>query len=146
MPARSKPSGRSIAGLVVVGALISACANVQSRRTGDEVTNPLAAPSRIRADLVGRKANLFIDPDSIRDARIGQVYACPIEAGLRAAPMTCVCVELNAKNRMGGYTGMQRRVAVYRNYVFESMKDAEMSDDCGTFEPFTELNGSAATR
>jgi len=118
-----------------------ACANVQSRRTGEEVTNPAAAPERIRADLVGRKSTLFIDPGSIRDARIGQVYACPIEAGLHAAPMTCVCVELNAKNRLGGYTGTQTKVAVYRNFVFEKLKDVEMSDDCGGFSPFPELNG-----
>ena len=44
-------------------------------------------------------------PASIRDARISLPYSC---LGWTA----CVCVEANAKNSFGGYTGLQQNVAV----------------------------------
>lgn len=59
--------------------------------------------------------------------------------------MTCICVETNGKNSFGGYTGMQKRIAVYRASTLISYEDWDFGDRCDDMQPFPELNGDYAT-
>jgi hypothetical protein len=47
----------------------------------------------------------------IRDATIGEPHACNVDLGL--GPGWCVCLELNAKNSYGGYTGIKRTLIIF---------------------------------
>src|SRR4051794_23525830 len=60
-----------------------------------------SAQDNAKRAILANKSRMFKDPDSIRDASIGAVAACPSGNG------DCVCVELNARNSTGGMAGLQ---------------------------------------
>jgi hypothetical protein len=87
--------------------------------------------------ILSSKSRMFNDPDSIRDASIGTVAPCPSGAG------ECVCVELNARNRYGGMTGLQTigvRITGSDAVAFGEMAD---TSTCGKMIPFQALNGKS---
>lgn len=92
--------------------------------------------SAVKKAIVVNKDEIFKDPDSIRGAKIGQPGPCPSRNG-----KTCVCVGLNARNAYGGMAGYH----VIGMYVTGNHAESfgEMSDtkDCGTMQPFPQLNG-----
>lgn len=100
--------------------------------------NPaLAATSSDAAKraILANKSRMFVDPDSIRDAAIGTVAACPSGNG------DCVCVEANGRNSMGGMTGLHTigiRLAGGTAEAFGTMAD---TSTCGKMVPFPALNG-----
>lgn len=89
-----------------------------------------------KAAVIKYVKDTFFDPYSIRDVTISNVITSPTQPEWRA-----VCVRMNAKNRMGGYTG--------QTYTSIRMKDgvavSSLTDALGCmdgrlkFYPFPEL-------
>lgn len=96
--------------------------------------------------VLAERSRLWKDPDSIRDAAIGVPHACV--GGLSHVadmPNVCVCVELNARNSLGGYTGLKRTEVLIRDTrVVDVITPArEMTYPCGAMTPFPEMNGGS---
>jgi hypothetical protein len=134
--------------LGLTGILLAGCASVET----------VAATKPLIADQVARKIildhrSIWKDPDSIRDARIGQPYACtdesvaapgPYSIATTKLPASCLCIELNAKNSYGGYTGIHRTIAVFPETGDFSTLDGGtkgFQEHCQNLHPFPELNG-----
>jgi hypothetical protein len=97
---------------VVGGAIgLAACATPP---TSENAGAPPANYREIARDYL--RSNL-LDPHSARDVqiaqpRIGQVY---VEGTFRHENGWAVCYRANAKNRMGGYTGLKEAVMLIRD-------------------------------
>jgi hypothetical protein len=83
--------------------------------------------------VVQNKRSLFKDPDSVRDAALGQPYR-----GLFGS--TRVCLRANAKNSFGGYTGINDQLLSIANGVATPLGPVGISDNCGIFIALPELN------
>jgi hypothetical protein len=107
-----------------------------------------------RQRVLTERAHLWKDPESIQGASIGETHPChhTIFVGggrMVDAPASCICLELNAKNSYGGYTGLKRTVAVFPETGETHIKDGAYSgfeEYCRNMKPFPELNGRIATR
>lgn len=105
--------------------------------TDSQPTDPFPANYRqIVADHL--KSNLF-DPYSVRNAQISEPRAHNAIAG----PRWNVCFRGNAKNRLGGYTGMRDTLFVIQSGRIIATDDEYGSTTCAgaTFGPFPELAG-----
>jgi hypothetical protein len=120
-----------------VGAFLASCASEQVRNE-----SPLTIEDAKAVILTQRSSN-WKDPDSIRDARIGQPYPCI--GGLihaAASPTACVCIEANAKNSFGGYTGLKQQVAYLHGRTVVDFQPPRLAmDHCDGLVLFPELNG-----
>jgi hypothetical protein len=98
-----------------------------------------------RAAIVANIKSTYFDPYSIRDAQIsGAVEGTGIDSS--KTPM--ICVDENAKNRMGAYTGKSATV-YYFNGAGQISRSVNSSDDifvnafCHdnrlTYTPFSEI-------
>lgn len=108
--------------------VLSACATPEA--------TPGPAPD-LKPALLAHRAELFKDPDSIRDAAIGHES--------RFLNMAWqVCIRLNAKNSFGGYTGLQEHViTIYDNGAPPIIQEPTIVSGCGAgYEPFPEMNGN----
>jgi len=127
-------------GMTAIGAITAAalagCAGGADMHGAAALSTPT-----IKQDLLTHRNEVWKDSSSIRGARIGQAYSCQQRGDFSGTPMTCICIESNAKNSFGGYTGMQKRVAVYRGSTMVSYQDWDFGDLCDGMEPFPELNG-----
>jgi hypothetical protein len=97
---------------------------------------------------------IWKDSESIRDARAGEPVACVDKKAANASmfgvqwleiPGTCVCIELNAKNSFGGYTGITRTVAMWQDDGAFKVLDggtAGYQQYCQGLKPFPQLNGN----
>jgi hypothetical protein len=126
---------RTLLGLSLL--FLTGCASNQ----GTEMQAQALTTQEIKQNLIAHRSELWKDPGSIRDASIGQAYSCPRHGGFSGLSTTCICIELNAKNSMGGYTGLQKKVAVYRGATVDVIKDWDFDDRCDAMEPFPEFNG-----
>jgi hypothetical protein len=100
---------------------------------------PKSAPAKLspaRAAILRSKSRIFVDPDSVRDARVGQPYKCPSGGG-----DICICLEVNAKNTSGGMAGLQVIGLWIKGDAAESFGKMYDEAACGKLEPFPELNG-----
>lgn len=112
---------------------------------------PLPSAAEARKRVIGAKAQLWKDPYSIRDAKAGETYSCTdtvIRPGgiIGEDPASCMCIELNAKNSYGGYTGIRRTIAVFQDSGGISSKDGGIKgfeQYCTGLMPFPELNGQS---
>lgn len=79
----------------------------------------------------------FFDPYSIRSASISE----PVQGHLLFQQGYIVCVELNAKNRMGGYIGLQKTAYLLnRDTVVQTMTKAPLCNSPQlNFSPWPEL-------
>jgi hypothetical protein len=122
-------------------------------------------PANYKALIRAAKSDLFVDPDSVRDATISapKLAAGPIPSNSNNAPSKwvtpwIVCVRANARNRMGGYGGKTMvAVLIYGGEIFSTrsgtihitrgmtLEDAgaHWCQDHEVFEPFPELNGKS---
>jgi hypothetical protein len=92
---------------------------------------------------------MWKDPYSIRDAKAGEPVTCPTQHGLFPPATSCVCIEANAKNSYGGYTGSRRTIAILSsaNGTFISTSDGGImgfDEICQGMQPFPQLNGDYA--
>jgi len=100
---------------------------------------PAAKLSPAKAAILRSKSRIFVDPDSVRDARVGQPYQCPAGGG-----DVCICLEVNAKNTSGGMAGLQVIGLWIKGDAAESFGRMYDEARCGKLEPFPELNGRRA--
>lgn len=104
--------------------------------TAAPVASPIG-PMEVRRILLEQKPRIFKDPDSVRDAEIGQIMPGPFGS-------TIVCVRLNARNAFGGYTGLtESTVQIGANRQVVNVQRATWSSGCNQYlyRPFPELNG-----
>jgi hypothetical protein len=103
-----------------------------------------------REIIIAQRSRLWKDPYSIRDGRISAPHTCPSHALLTQrdkSGLVCVCVEANAKNSYGGYTGLQKTRLLFRGREIVDMHGPLFTgakatpDGCGSFQPFPEING-----
>lgn len=99
--------------------------------------DPLLSQSDLKRALVANRSRIWKDPDSIRDARIGEPYPCPLNRG------TCICIEANGRNAYGGFTGIRKTGFAFMTAAdFEVLGEMGAYATCGTFTPFPEMNGA----
>lgn len=112
----------------------------------------IAASSLSRADVgrlvLAQRARLWKDAPSIREAKLSDPMICPANdlASLPAsAGSTCACIEANAKNGYGGYTGLHRTVVIVPPAGDLSTSDAGIRGFAmicdADMAPFPEMNG-----
>ena len=132
-------------GGVAVCTLLGGCV------TQSETPPAIAYQRTVAADvatkvILSNRSTIWKDPYSIRDARIGEPVTCPTQSGLFPAATSCVCIEANAKNSYGGYTGIRRTVVVISsaNSTFLNTSDGGIKgfeEICQGTQPFPQLNG-----
>lgn len=106
-------------------------------------------PNNYRAASVAAAKETFFDPYSVRDASISQpLYASAVFDGVSMVARRgwIVCVKANAKNRMGGYTGIQETVMLFEGEAVATTLSGpdyagQIIDHCKTaiYSPFPEL-------
>jgi hypothetical protein len=84
-----------------------------------------------------RRARLFNDSDSVSDASSGRSFPCLGGGG------HCVCLEVNAKNAYGGYTGIQTVLIEIDPSGIPKNLGGNLGSDfpSGKMTPFPQLNG-----
>jgi hypothetical protein len=138
---------RTAAGLLgAVAVLAAGCANQVQDAGAPGAAAPAAgfmSMAEAKAIILAGKSRYWKDPGSIQDARIGPVQSC--HGGLAhvvALPNQCVCVEANARNGLGGYTGAHQSVFLFADRTVVDVLDKPRSQDvCEPAQPFPELNG-----
>jgi hypothetical protein len=85
-----------------------------------------AASASERAAIVADIKGNYFDPYSIRDAQISSAVEGTGLDGSKSPPM--ICVDDNAKNRMGGYTGKSATV-YYFNGAGQITRSVNSRDD-----------------
>jgi len=112
--------------------LALACAGCAG--TISQTREPAIPDGALRDLVLSSKGELFKDPASIREASIGHGYVCKDGD-------SCICISANAKNGFGGYTGIQKHVAVWNAGQLRYMRDWDFGDQCDYLTPIAELNG-----
>jgi len=88
--------------------------------------------------LVANRERIWKDSRSVRNAKIGDPYECLSNDGT-----TCFCIEANARNSLGGYTGASLSQAKFDSPTSVRMIDAMYAPEkCGRMVPFPEMNGA----
>src|SRR5580704_6955522 len=98
---------------------LSACAAAQVYAPGgglnpivEEPTKSTLTREEAEKIVLKTRSSLWKDPLSIREAKSGQTSECQFDdvssGKLIKRAGTCICIELNAKNAMCGYVGLQR--------------------------------------
>lgn len=111
-------------------------------------TKPLLTTDEAKAAVLANRSKVFKDPDSIKEAKIASAMACTIDQvngpQWSKVPSSCVCVELNAKNSYGGYTGVKRSVIAFPEVGEPDVLDTGTNGAdryCTDLRPFPELDG-----
>jgi hypothetical protein len=122
---------RIILGAVVFAVVVSGCAI----KPNPEEIGPY--PSNYKEMLKAHVLRTYFDPYSLRSVSVSQ----PIQGHLFFQQGWVVCLESNAKNRMGGYAGLQRTAYLLnRNAVVQTMEKATLCDDARvSYSPWPEL-------
>ncbi|WP_288582329.1 hypothetical protein [uncultured Methylobacterium sp.] len=126
--------------ILIAGAALSACSVREANLKMWDNQRPANASER--AQIVDYIRNNYLDPYSIRDAEIAEVLT---STGVDARMYGNICVNMNAKNSLGAYTGRQ-----YQIYYFNQsgkLYDAQQgtfhsimcSDKRVRYSPFKEL-------
>lgn len=126
---------------LLVGLALAGCSTNTESLTPAPGTAPLGFEDMKQLVLTNR-SRIWKDPSSIRDPQIGQPFACVGGlAHIAAMPDVCVCVEANAKNSMGGYTGLkQNEILISGRQIVDILPPrGAFGDRCGRMTPFPEL-------
>lgn len=124
-----------LGGALILSLLLAGCVTQQTHE--NIYLGPHLTQDQTKAFIIANKHRIFVDPDSVRDVGITIPYASP-----RAR--TTVCLQLNARNRMGGYTGLQEMyVFIQPDGQFDTHAVTDPSEGCGLpFRPFPELTAT----
>ncbi len=122
---------RSVILLLALG--LSGCLANRYIALTEDTRKPTAADKKIIIDYV---KSAYFDPYSIRDAKISPIMK------IKDKTLEFYCLELNSKNRLGGYVGLRRKL-----YLLSSEDTALFEDENGTvcestsltYVPFPEL-------
>ncbi|MGY4370575.1 hypothetical protein ACVW1A_006640 [Bradyrhizobium sp. LB1.3] len=127
------------------------CAVLGGCVTQNDPAPSVAYQRTISADVatkavLANRSTMWKDPYSIRDAKVGGPVTCPTQNGLFPTATSCVCIEANAKNSYGGYTGIRRTIAVFSSTsgAFINTSDGGIvgfEEICQAMQPFPQLNG-----
>jgi len=122
---------KNLLGAALLSVLISGCAVTPN----PEAIGPY--PSDYREIIKSHVLRTFFDPYSIRSASVSQ----PIQGHLLFQQGWIVCLEANAKNRMGAYIGVQRTAYLLnRGSVVQTMNKAPLCNNPQVnFAPWPEL-------
>lgn len=123
---------RNLIILLATSAALASCVTAQPSVPGVK-----QVPANYRAVTASLIRSSLKDPYSVRDARISGVV--PL-SGVLAGNGQGVCVEFNAKNSFGAYTGVERHTVMFRNGAASSIQDGTCDD--GDYGPFPELSSN----
>lgn len=114
-----------------VALFLAACATTDPRLAMANIEANL--PTNYKALIIDHAKRDFFDPYSIRSARISE----PRSWG----KLILVCVEANAKNRLGGYTGIQPTVYEFINKELSTSfsNNVFLCPSDITYRPFPDL-------
>lgn len=117
--------------------LLAACTSEQT---------PLAAPKTLQPENYKQKViqhvrQNYFDPYTVRDASISKPFAVN---RIGHGEVWFVCVRSNAKNRMGGYTGIKPTAYWFRNgEIAPTSNESSQYDDFNCayaqYSPFPEI-------
>jgi hypothetical protein len=112
--------------LAIMTAALISCATTD--------TNPGLPPSDYRQVLHSYINGNFFDPYSMRDVAISE----PVAGKMYSVYGWIVCLQANAKNRMGGYVGLTKTAYLIKNDVITSETNSPF---CGTVKllPWPEM-------
>lgn len=130
---------RHVCRFVLLAALaVGGCQTATDAPTAGGVS---ALPLNYRQIIVEEVRKSFFDPYSVRDTAISQ----PIAGQAILGPTATVCVRANAKNRMGGYTGVKATAFVFRasQLTTTDQQYAGLLCDNAAYEPFPEIDSAA---
>lgn len=101
----------------------------------------VAPPSNPRGAALAYARQTFFDPYTVRDASISRPFVIPY--GFSGTEQVwVVCIRANAKNRMGGYTGLQNTLIAFDGNSVDARRSGDDPGNAcrsGVFEPFPEL-------
>lgn len=130
--------------LLATGMVLAGCMSNAEIKSSYLAQRPPTADER--AQILAGIRDSFVDPHSIEDAEISNVVQD--STGRHAA-----CVYLNARNRLGGYTGKQFSKAGFdpSGHMTEILGENDSpivefvcSKERMRYQPFPELNGVAS--
>lgn len=122
---------------IILALAVAGC----SATAGTPPPNTEAAPSpdTVKQAVRAHVRSSFFDPYSVRDAQISQpTWRGALQLG--SGEGWTVCLRANAKNRMGGYTGLRDTALTIRGgKVVASLDDAQYFCREATYQPFPDL-------
>lgn len=136
-------------GFIALASALAGCA-ASGTQSGNSLAPepPALSFDQAKQIVVAERGRIWKDPDSIRDARMGPPYKCTGGlAHIAMAPDACACVEANARNSFGGYTGVKRNEVLFSGpRIVDVVEAREATYSCGQMVPVAELNGQATRR
>jgi hypothetical protein len=133
-------NARILIGIAAASLMLSGCETTTN--TPENTVMVTQIPKDYRAQAVAYFKRTLKDPYSVRDAQITEpavIFVGLVNGG--KAPG--VCVQMNAKNSFGAYTGMETFAVAFRNGQLLGV-GAPVFDTCtnARWLPFPELNGA----
>lgn len=120
-------------GLLIVALSLCGCSAPTPQEIG-------SYPANYRATIKAYMNQTYVDPPSIRDVSISS----PVEARELFMSGWLVCVQANAKNRMGGYTGLTTTAYwINRGVVTDEHENDDLCDRV-PLAPWPEMNGGSS--
>jgi hypothetical protein len=99
---------------------------------------PTLTQATAKKVILSQRGQLFKEPESVRDAKISDPFTCLNGSG------NCICIEANARNSYGGYTGIELlgiRIEGNQAEALGKMYAEARATPCGKLVAFPELNG-----
>ena len=93
------------------------------------------APENYKAILKAHIEKNYFDPYSLRNVAVSK----PALGKIGTNPGWLVCLQSNAKNRMGGYVGLKKDAYVIRNGIVIGSEDAAPVCETLQLEPWPEM-------
>lgn len=116
-------------GWLVVFLCLAACTPNQGP------SDPGPKPVGYKEKILDAVRLTYFDPYSIRDASITQPFIVPDYNIFRGH--WGVCFRANAKNRMGGYTGLKEHLVVFQDHKIIEFSNGGTPDGRGCVGPFS---------
>jgi hypothetical protein len=121
--------------LLLLSTALAACGLIEASQPPGEA--PLDDYKALVKDYMEEK---FFDPYSFRDVAI----SFPVEGVLDYTSGWLVCVEANAKNRMGGYVGLKRTAFLIKNNQVKVMIEGASICATAIVLPWPEMENRGA--
>lgn len=125
--------------ILLTASTLCGCAAGGGQPVAESAAEPLPANYRVMVAEHVRKS--FFDPYSMRDVGISQ----PIPGAAFTGSVSTVCVQANAKNRMGAYTGLKATSFTFRGgqITVADTEYAGITCAAAVYGPFPELEPEA---
>lgn len=123
--------------LPVSSLLLVACQSTPQTKSLDARTQAGPPPTNYQREILQYVKSNFFDPYSIKSSEISKPVLHNVSF---RGSFWIVCVRANAKNRMGGYVGIQTNAYLFRNEtLFESAPYPDLFCDGANYAPFSAL-------